>query len=78
MKKVGDLTGRRYRLFDYVGDPQAECVIISMGSSCEAIEEVVNHMNDDGERVGLVKVRLYRPFCISAFLETLPASCDRF
>ena len=78
MKKVGDLTGRRYRLFDYVGDPQAERVIISMGSSCEAIEEVVNHMNDDGERVGLVKVRLYRPFCISAFLETLPASCDRF
>ncbi len=77
MKKVGDLTGRRYRLFDYVGDPQAERVIISMGSSCEAIEEVVNHMNDDGERVGLVKVRLYRPFCISAFLETLPASCDR-
>ncbi len=77
MKKVGDLTGRRYRLFDYVGDPQAERVIISMGSSCEAIEEVVNSMNDNGERVGLVKVRLYRPFCIADFLEALPASCDR-
>ena len=77
MKKVGDLTGRRYRLFDYVGDPQAERVIVSMGSSCEAIEEVVNRMNDNGERVGLVKVRLYRPFCIADFLEALPASCDR-
>ncbi len=77
MKKVGDLTGRRYRLFDYVGDPQAERVIISMGSSCEAIEEVANHLNENGERVGLVKVRLYRPFSVSDFLEALPATCDR-
>ncbi len=46
MEKVGDLTGRRYRLFDYVGDPDAERVIISMGSSCETIEEVINHLND--------------------------------
>ena len=44
MKKVGDLTGRRYKLFDYVGDPEADRVIISMGSSCEAIEEVINHI----------------------------------
>jgi pyruvate-ferredoxin/flavodoxin oxidoreductase len=77
MKKVGELTGRRYRLFDYIGDPQAERVIISMGSSCEAIEEVANHLNENGERVGLVKVRLYRPFSVADFLEALPATCDR-
>ncbi len=77
MKKIGKLTGRHYRLFDYVGDPEAERVIISMGSSCETIEEVVNSMNEAGERVGLVKVRLYRPFSISDFLEALPASCNR-
>ncbi len=77
MKKVGELTGRRYRLFDYIGDPQAERVIVSMGSSCEAIEEVANHLNENGERVGLVKVRLYRPFSVADFLEALPATCDR-
>ena len=77
MKKVGELTGRRYHLFDYIGDPQAERVIVSMGSSCEAIEEVANHLNENGERVGLVKVRLYRPFSVADFLEALPATCDR-
>jgi pyruvate-ferredoxin/flavodoxin oxidoreductase len=58
MKKVGELTGRPYNLFDYVEDPDAERVIIAMGSSCEAIEEVVNHLMALGEKVGLVKVRL--------------------
>ncbi len=77
MKKVGDITGRRYRLFDYVGDPEAERVVVAMGSSCETIEEVVNRLNDSGERVGLVKVRLYRPFVIDAFLSALPASANR-
>jgi pyruvate-ferredoxin/flavodoxin oxidoreductase len=77
MKKVGDITGRRYRLFDYVGDPEAERVVVAMGSSCETIEEVVNRLNDNGERVGLVKVRLYRPFVIDAFLSALPASANR-
>ncbi len=77
MKKVGDLTGRFYRPFDYVGDPEADRVIVAMGSSCETIEEVVNHLNDAGERVGLVKVRLYRPFGIADFLATLPATANR-
>jgi pyruvate-ferredoxin/flavodoxin oxidoreductase len=77
MKKVGDLTGRHYRLFDYVGDPEANRVIVAMGSSCETIEEVVNHLNAAGERVGLVKVRLYRPFRIDDFLAALPASAER-
>jgi pyruvate-ferredoxin/flavodoxin oxidoreductase len=77
MKKVGDLTGRYYRLFDYVGDPEAERVVVAMGSSCETLEEVVNRLNNSGERVGLVKVRLYRPFVIDAFLSALPATADR-
>jgi pyruvate-ferredoxin/flavodoxin oxidoreductase len=74
MERVGELTGRRYRLFDYVGDPEAERVVISMGSSCETIEEVVRHLNGAGEKVGLVKVRLYRPFDAHALLEAIPAS----
>ncbi|MBA3037101.1 MAG: pyruvate:ferredoxin (flavodoxin) oxidoreductase, partial [Desulfobacterium sp.] len=77
MKKVGELTGRNYKLFDYSGDPEADRVIVAMGSSCETIEEVVNRLNENGERVGLVKVRLYRPFVIDAFLAALPASADR-
>eukprot|EP00362_Geleiidae_sp_MMETSP1317_P001951 CAMPEP_0201281612 /NCGR_PEP_ID=MMETSP1317-20130820/3497_1 /ASSEMBLY_ACC=CAM_ASM_000770 /TAXON_ID=187299 /ORGANISM="Undescribed Undescribed, Strain Undescribed" /LENGTH=1174 /DNA_ID=CAMNT_0047591941 /DNA_START=2292 /DNA_END=5816 /DNA_ORIENTATION=- len=77
MKKVGELTGRSYKIFDYVGDPDAERVVVSMGSSCETIEEVVNSMTDRGERVGLVKVRLYRPFSAADFFNVLPANADR-
>jgi len=76
MEKVGKLTGRRYRLFDYVGHPDATRVIVSMGSSTETIEEVVNHLNRQGERVGLLKVRLYRPFAVEHFLGALPASIE--
>ncbi|MBL0701030.1 MAG: pyruvate:ferredoxin (flavodoxin) oxidoreductase [Desulfosarcina sp.] len=74
MRKVGELTGRKYKLFDYVGDPDAERVIISMGSSCETIEEVVNYMTDKGESVGLVKVRLYRPFSKEHLFAAIPAT----
>ncbi|MCD6334587.1 MAG: pyruvate:ferredoxin (flavodoxin) oxidoreductase [Candidatus Latescibacteria bacterium] len=77
MKKVGDLTGRPYHLFDYVGHPEAERVIVAMGSSCETIEETVNYLSNSGEKVGLVKVRLYRPFDAEAFLAALPATADR-
>jgi pyruvate-ferredoxin/flavodoxin oxidoreductase len=76
LQKVGDLTGRRYKLFDYVGDPQAERVIISMGSSCETIEEVVNYLTARGEKVGLVKVRLYRPFISEHLFAVLPESAE--
>lgn len=72
MKKVSELTGRPYKPFDYVGHPEAENVIISMGSSCETIEEVVNVLVGRGEKVGLVKVRLYRPFAPEYFFEVLP------
>ncbi len=74
MEQVSKLTGRNYHLFDYVGDPQADRVIVAMGSGCEAIEETVNAMNARGEKVGLVKVRLYRPFDVEAFIAAVPAS----
>jgi pyruvate-ferredoxin/flavodoxin oxidoreductase len=77
MEQVGKLTGRRYGLFDYVGDPQAERVIVTMGSSCETVEEVVRHLNKTGEKVGLVKVRLYRPFDAAALLAAIPASAKK-
>ena len=77
MKKVSALTGRKYNLFDYVGDPNADRVIISMGSSCETIEEVVDHLNARGESVGLVKVRLFRPFSARHLLSAIPATAAR-
>jgi pyruvate-ferredoxin/flavodoxin oxidoreductase len=76
MKKVGDLTGRNYSLFDYVGDPSAERVIVSMGSSSETIEEVVNYKVDKGEKVGLVKVRLFRPFSAEHILDAIPKTAN--
>ncbi|MCG8472866.1 MAG: pyruvate:ferredoxin (flavodoxin) oxidoreductase [Desulfobacterales bacterium] len=77
MDKLYEATGRRYRPFDYVGHPEAERVIVAMGSACETIEETICHMMDKGEKVGLIKVRLYRPFVTEAFLNVLPATCDR-
>jgi pyruvate-ferredoxin/flavodoxin oxidoreductase len=72
MKKVGDLTGRHYSLFDYVGDPEAERIIISMGSSCETIEEVINYLSGQGEKVGMIKVRLVRPFSGAHLIAAIP------
>ena len=77
MKKVSNLTGRNYHLFDYVGASDAENVIVMMGSGCEAAEETVRYLNKKGEKVGLVKVRLYRPFSSEHFLKTLPESVKR-
>ncbi|MFA4911364.1 MAG: pyruvate:ferredoxin (flavodoxin) oxidoreductase [Desulfobacteria bacterium] len=77
MKKVGALVGRSYNLFDYVGDPEADRIIISMASSCDVIEETVNYLNGLGQRVGLVKVRLYLPFSVEHFLRALPATARR-
>lgn len=74
MKQVGDLTGRHYGLFDYVGDKEAERVIVLMGSGCETVEEVVDYLVERGEKVGAVKVRLYRPFSAEHFLSALPAT----
>jgi pyruvate-ferredoxin/flavodoxin oxidoreductase len=72
MEKVAKLTGRSYHLFDYVGAVDAERVVVMMGSGCEAAEETVNYLTRNGEKVGLVKVRLYRPFSAEHFLKALP------
>jgi pyruvate-ferredoxin/flavodoxin oxidoreductase len=72
MDRFADLTGRRYRLFDYVGHPEAERVIVMMGSGAEAAHEAVDWMVSRGERVGLLKVRLYRPLHVPSLLEALP------
>ena len=77
MKKIGDLTGRPYQLFDYIGPSDAESIVISMGSSCETIEEVVNYMAGKGDKVGLVKVRVYRPFSNDHLMDVIPNSVRR-
>ncbi|NVL90612.1 MAG: pyruvate:ferredoxin (flavodoxin) oxidoreductase, partial [Desulfobacterales bacterium] len=77
MDKVSALVGRPYHLFDYVGDPEADRVIISMASSCDVIEETIHYLNGLGERVGLVKVRLYLPFSREHFFRALPATAER-
>ena len=72
MDVVSSRCGRSYHLFDYVGAPDAENVIVAMGSGCETIEETINKLNSMGKKYGLVKVRLYRPFYTQAFVEALP------
>jgi pyruvate-ferredoxin/flavodoxin oxidoreductase len=72
MDRFATLTGRRYRLFDYEGAPDAERVIVMMGSGAEAVGETVAALNAGGERVGLLKVRLFRPFSVAHFVRALP------
>jgi pyruvate-ferredoxin/flavodoxin oxidoreductase len=72
MQRFEQLTGRAYRLFDYVGHPEAERVAVVMGSGAEVMHELVDALVKQGERVGLVKVRLYRPWSAEAFLAALP------
>lgn len=72
MDKFAKLTGRQYNLFDYVGAADAEKIIIMMGSGSEAAEETVNYLVSKGEKVGLLKVRLYRPFSLDNFIKALP------
>ena len=74
MERFAALTGRRYGLFEFVGDPNAERVLVMMGSGCETAEETVDALCRRGEKVGLLKVRLYRPFSISHFINALPAT----
>lgn len=72
MDRFAELVGRQYRLFDYVGAPDAERVAVLMGSGAETMHEVVEHLVAQGEKVGLVKVRLYHPFAADAFIRALP------
>jgi pyruvate-ferredoxin/flavodoxin oxidoreductase len=74
MRTLAERTGRQYNLFDYEGDPQAERVIVIMGSGAETVHETVTELVARGEKVGVLKVRLYRPFSQSAFLNALPKS----
>ncbi|MCH5153862.1 MAG: pyruvate:ferredoxin (flavodoxin) oxidoreductase [Clostridiales bacterium] len=77
MDEVKKLTGREYKLFQYYGDKKAEDVIIMMGSGCEAVEETVDYLAAQGKKVGLLKVRLYRPFSVEHFIKALPKSVKR-
>ena len=74
MNRLAALVGRQYRLFDYVGPADATRVVVMMGSGAEAAEEAIVRLNQRGERVGLVKVRLYRPFSVAHFVAALPAT----
>jgi pyruvate-ferredoxin/flavodoxin oxidoreductase len=74
MDRFAKIAGRQYNLFDYVGAPDAEHVIIAIGSGAETVEETVKYLNNQGEKVGVIKVRLYRPFSIEHFVKVLPAS----
>ena len=75
MQKMSALTGRDYKLFNYYGAPDAERVVIAMGSVCEAAREVVEYLNAQGEKVGFIQVHLYRPFSLKHFLAAIPESC---
>ncbi|HTW57176.1 MAG TPA: pyruvate:ferredoxin (flavodoxin) oxidoreductase [Terriglobales bacterium] len=74
MNKFAEVTGRQYHLFEYYGAPDAEHVVVVMGSGAEVAQETVDYLNTHGEKVGLLKVRLYRPFCVKSFIEALPAA----
>jgi len=74
MDKFGKQFGRHYKLFDYVGHPQAEYVMVIMGSGWQAAQEYVEHANAKGEKLGLIKVRLYRPWDAATFVKCLPAT----
>ena len=77
MDKFREVTGRAYKLFDYVGAPDADHVIVMMGSGAEAAHETVKYLNSTGRKVGLLKVRLYRPFSVKHFLEAIPKTARK-
>ena len=77
MGKINAKLGTNYQLFNYYGAPDADRVIIAMGSICDVAEEVIDYLNARGEKVGLVKVRLYRPFRADKLLAAIPATCKK-
>ncbi len=77
MDKFGELTGRKYSLYEYVGAPDADRVIVTMASSCETTHETVDYLVSKGEKVGLLKLRLYRPFDIELFVKALPKTVKK-
>ena len=77
MTQITKLTGREYHCFDYYGREEADRVIIAMGSACDVVEETVDYLNNNGQKVGLIKVRLFRPFAIEKFLKVIPESVKK-
>ena len=77
MKEISEITGREYKPFNYYGDPEAENVIVAMGSVTEAIEETVDYLRDKGEKVGVLKVHLYRPFSEKYFFDVMPKTVKK-
>ncbi|MBR2215889.1 MAG: pyruvate:ferredoxin (flavodoxin) oxidoreductase [Selenomonadaceae bacterium] len=77
MAEMTKITGREHHLFDYHGDPNAERIIIAMGSVCQATQEVVDYLNKQGEKVGLLSVHLYRPFSAKHFFKYLPKTVKK-
>ena len=77
MRKITELTGREYKPFNYYGDPEAEYVIVAMGSVTETCEEVIDYLRAKGEKVGLIKVHLYRPFSEKYFFDVMPKTVKK-
>jgi len=77
MDLLAEKVGRQYHLFDYVGAPDAEKIIIAMGSGCEAIHETISYLNGKGAKLGLLKIRLYRPFSVEHFINAIPKSVKK-
>jgi len=77
MKLFKEKTGSSYDLFEYVGSPNAEKIIVSMGSSCETIEDTVSYLKKKGEKVGAIKVKMYRPFSYEDFAKAIPGSVKK-
>ncbi|MCI8712715.1 MAG: pyruvate:ferredoxin (flavodoxin) oxidoreductase [Ruminococcus sp.] len=77
MDKVNEKIGTDYKLFNYYGAADAESVIVAMGSACDTIEETIDYMMASGAKVGVVKVRLYRPFCAQALIDVIPDTVKR-
>jgi pyruvate-ferredoxin/flavodoxin oxidoreductase len=77
MKEIGKITGRQYKPFDYYGAPDAENIIVAMGSICDTAEETINYLMAKGEKVGIIKVHLYRPFSSKYFFDVLPKTVKK-
>ena len=77
MAKASKVLGREYKPYQYVGAPDADRVIMAMGSGCETIEEAINYLNKKGEKLGLIKVRMYRPFSPERLLNAIPKTCKK-
>lgn len=77
MKEIGRITGREYKPFDYYGAPDAENIIVAMGSVCDTAEETINFLQAKGEKVGIIKVHLYRPFSAKYFFDVFPKTVKR-